>query len=75
MKGVVNMNANSCLFERISAFAIGVLLSIGTLGLIVISLTVVPIVGLIFAVPSGILATYFFKVHFDRKCQIQTQSQ
>lgn len=66
------MNANSCLFERISAFAIGVLLSVGTLGLVVISLTIIPVVGLVLAVPTGLLAAYFFKVHFDRKCQIET---
>jgi len=66
------MNINSCLFERISAFSIGVLLSVGTLGLIIISLTIIPVFGLILAVPSGLLAAYFFKVHFDRKCQIQT---
>lgn len=66
------MNANHCFFERFSALTIGVLLSIGAVGLFVISLTIMPLVGLIFALPAAVLAIYFFRVHFNRQCQIQT---
>jgi hypothetical protein len=68
------MNPTSCFFERFSALTIAVLLSIGAVGLAVISFTVMPFVGLIFAVPVAALAFYFFRVHFNRQCQIRTES-
>jgi hypothetical protein len=66
------MNSTNCFFERFSALTIAILLSVGAAGLFVISMTVMPFVGLIFAVPVAALAIYFFRVHFNRQCQIQT---
>jgi hypothetical protein len=68
------MNPTTCFFERFSALSIAVLLSVGAIGLLVISFTVMPFVGLIFAVPVGALAFYFFRVHFNRQCQIQSET-
>ena len=66
------MSAVSCLFERISALTIGVLLSVGAVGATIIGFTVLPVIGLIIAVPLAALAVYFFRVHLNRQCQIQS---
>jgi hypothetical protein len=66
-------NATNCFFERISALTIGVILMIGAIGLTIISITIIPVVGLILAVPLFGFSVYFFRVHFNRQCQIQTE--
>ena len=64
------MSATSCLLERFSALTIGVALLIGGLGAVVIGLTVLPVLGFVFAVPFFLLSAYFFRVHFNKQCEI-----
>ena len=64
------MSATSCLLERFSAFTIGVVLLVGGLGAVVIGLTVLPVLGLVFAVPFFLLSAYFIRVHFNKQCEI-----
>jgi hypothetical protein len=46
---------------------------IGAIGLTIISITIIPVIGLVLAVPLFGLSVYFFRVHFNRQCQIQTE--
>jgi uncharacterized membrane protein len=66
------MNATNCFFERVSALTIGILLLVGAIGFAVVGLTVLPVVGLVVAVPIFALSVYFFRVHFNRQCEIRT---
>jgi len=66
------MNPGNCFFERVSALTIGILLLVGALGFALVSLTVLPVVGLVVAAPLFALSVYFFRVHFNRQCQIRT---
>lgn len=66
------MSTNNCFFERVSALSIGILLLVGAIGFALIGLTVLPVVGLVVAVPVFALSVYFFRVHFNRQCEIRT---
>jgi hypothetical protein len=67
------MSVKSCLMERFSALSIGVFLLIGAVGLGIISLVALPVIGLVLAIPVLALSLYFFRVHFNRQCQIDVQ--
>ncbi len=64
------MASMNCLFERVSKISIGLTLLLFGLGLIVIGLTVLPIFGLILAVPVLGASAYFIKAHLNKQCQI-----
>jgi hypothetical protein len=64
------MASITCFFERISKISIGLTLLLFGLGLIVIGLTVLPIFGLILAVPVLGASAYFIRAHLNKECQI-----
>jgi len=49
-----HMNRISCYFERISDFTIGLFLLFVGLALTVISFTIIPVIGLVIAIPVGV---------------------
>ena len=64
------MGAANCLFERFSNMSTGfVLLFIG-LGLVVVSFTVLPVVGLVLAVPVLIASIVFFIARRSKQCSL-----
>lgn len=71
----VKMNSMNCFFQRFSALSIAVFLLLGAVGLTIISFTVLPVIGLLLVVPVLAVSIYFFRVHFNRQCQIETRSE
>ncbi len=59
-----------CLPQTISKLVIGILLFIIGLGAVLIGFTVMPVIGLIAAVPVFALSIYFVKAHLNRECEI-----
>ncbi|MDY0220766.1 MAG: hypothetical protein RBR67_06495 [Desulfobacterium sp.] len=68
------MKLNECLPEKMSKLLVGSLLLIGALALVIIGFTILPVVGIILAIPVVGLGIYFIKVHLNEKCEIDTDS-
>jgi hypothetical protein len=64
------MQNNQCIPQRISKFALGLIILGAALGLVVIGVTLLPIIGLVAAIPVAALAFYFFRVHLNDQCEI-----
>lgn len=62
--------SNECIPQRISKFTLGLILLGAAFGLVVIGITLLPIVGLLAAVPVAVLAVYFFRVNLNDQCEI-----
>ncbi len=67
-----DMKLSSCMPQRISKFAIGMMLVAAALAMTVISFTLLPIIGLVLVVPIVVLAVYVFKLHLNDQCEIDT---
>lgn len=65
------MMKNICLFERVSKIGFGFFFLLAAFGFMLSGITVLPIVGFIFAVPLLMLSFYFFRAHLKKDCQIQ----
>jgi hypothetical protein len=64
------MNRLSCYFERISDFTVGLFLLFTGLALTIVSFTIIPVVGLIFAVPVLALAIAFLGAKRSKECAL-----
>jgi hypothetical protein len=67
------MNRLSCYFERISDFAVGLFLLFTGLALTVVSLTIIPVLGLIIAIPVLVLAFAFLGAKRSKECAMIAQ--
>jgi hypothetical protein len=65
------MMKNICLFERFSKIGFGLFFLLSAFGFMLSGITVLPIVGFIFALPLLMVSFYFFRVHLKKDCQIQ----
>ena len=64
------LNRISCYFERISDFAIGLFLLFVGLALTLISVTVIPVIGLFIAIPVLVLAIAFLGAKRSKECSL-----
>ena len=64
------MLKNNCLFERVSHVSVGLILLLFAAGLGMIGVTVLPVIGLIAAMPVLFLAALFFKAPRSRECTL-----
>ncbi|MFO7753986.1 MAG: hypothetical protein R6V41_12785 [Desulfobacteraceae bacterium] len=64
------MKLSECVPQRLSKMMVGVILLVGALGLIVTGFTLLPVIGLVLAVPVIVLGVYFIKIHLNEKCEI-----
>ncbi len=64
------MRKNDCLFERASHVAIGLILLLFAAGLSLIGITVLPVLGVIAALPVVFLAALFFNAPRSRECTL-----
>lgn len=64
------MGSANCLFERFSNASTGFILLIIGLGLLVVSVTVLPIIGLVLAVPVLIASIAFFIARRSKQCAL-----
>lgn len=60
-----------CLPERTSKLLIAVLLLIGGLGFLIIGITVLPLLGVLFALPLLAFAAYFYQAHLTERCRLE----
>jgi len=66
---------NLCLFERFSKLGLGFFFLLTAFGFMVSGITILPIVGFIFAVPLLIVSFYFFRAHLNKDCQIHQTAE
>lgn len=66
---------NLCLFERFSKLGLGFFFLLTAFGFMVSGITILPIVGFIFAVPLLIVSFYFFRAHLNKDCQIDQTTE
>ena len=64
------MKLSSCMPQKISKFAIGLMLVAAALIMVILGFTLLPIIGQILAVLLLILAVYVFKLHLNDQCEI-----
>ncbi len=64
------MRKSDCLFERASHVAVGLILLLFAAGLGLIGVTVLPLLGLIAALPVVFLAALFFKAPRSQECTL-----
>ncbi len=65
----------NCLFEKPVNFAIGVFLFFIGLGFTVIGFTVLPVIGLMVAVPLFVLSIVFFMADRSKECSVNFGGQ
>ncbi len=66
---------NLCLFERFSKLGLGLFFLLTAVGFMLSGITVLPIIGFIFAVPLLIVSFYFFRAHLNKNCQIEEATE
>jgi hypothetical protein len=67
------MNRLSCFFERVSDLSVGMFLLLFGLGLAIISFTVIPVIGLVVAIPVLILAVAFLFARRSKACALLSE--
>jgi hypothetical protein len=67
------MNRISCYFEKISDTAVGLFLLFVGLIFTLISFTIVPIIGLVVAIPVLVLAVSFLGAKKSKECALITK--
>jgi len=64
------MELKACMPERFSKLLLATILLLGGIGFGIIGITVLPVIGLLVAVPLLVLAGYFYRVHLNARCRI-----
>ena len=64
------MNRITCYFERISDFAVGLFLLFLGLALTIVSFTIIPVIGLLIAIPVLVLAIAFLGAKRSKECAL-----
>lgn len=67
------MNRLSCHFEKISDFGVGLFLLFLGLILTLISFTIIPVIGLVLAIPVLVLAISFLGAKKSKECELITK--
>jgi len=65
-----SMKLSSCLPQKMSKFALGMILVAAALAMTVVSFTLLPVIGLVLVVPIVVLAIYVFRLHLNDQCEI-----
>jgi hypothetical protein len=64
------MRKSDCLFERASHWGVGAALLLMALGLSIIGITVLPVLGLLLALPVFFLSASFFLAPSSQECLV-----
>ncbi len=64
------MKLSSCIPQKISKFALGMILVAAALAMTVVSFTLLPVIGLVLVIPILALAVYVFRLHLNDQCEI-----
>jgi hypothetical protein len=68
------MKANYCFWERVTDEALGAIFVVIGLGFLVISFTIIPIFGLIIAIPVLFLGVAFMAAKRSKTCKLISES-
>ena len=69
-----NMTSFKCAPQRLSLFLLALIVGAGGIGLLIISITLLPIFGYFMLIPVGCLAYYIFTLRLNDKCEIELSS-
>ena len=64
------MNDTKCIPQKISKLMMGSIMLAAAAALVVIGVTLMPIFGLMLAVPVAAIAIYIFRLHLNDQCEI-----
>ena len=64
------MALESCLPQKVTKLALGILFLLFGSGTAVLGVTILPVIGLILALPLFIVGIYFIRSHLNQKCEI-----
>ena len=64
------MKATECVPQKISKLMMGSMMLIAATALVVIGVTLLPVFGIVLAVPVTALAIYIFRLHLNDQCEI-----
>ncbi len=64
------MKKPACISERMFKYTAAGLLGAAALALTIISVTLLPVVGLVLVIPVAALAVYVFRLHLNDQCEI-----
>ncbi len=64
------MKNSNCVSQKISKYLLGAVLGIAALGLVIIGVTILPIIGIVMAIPVIVLAVYIVQSRLNRECEI-----
>jgi len=64
------MKATKCVPQKISKLMMGSMMLIAATALVVIGVTLLPVFGIVLAVPVTALAIYIFRLHLNDQCEI-----
>ncbi len=64
------MKSNNCLFEWSANLSVGVALGIIALGFFVVSITILPVIGLVVAVPVAVASVAFLSASRSPECAL-----
>ena len=65
----------NCKFEKVSHFGIGMALLVIGFIFSVVGITVLPVIGLVVAVPAFVASFLFFKAHRSKECQLEFEKE
>ncbi|WP_035240419.1 hypothetical protein [Desulfobacter vibrioformis] len=64
------MENTNCLSQRVSKYLLGAVFGVFSLGFVVLGVTILPVVGLIMALPVAAMAIVLIRTRLNDQCQI-----
>lgn len=64
------MKTTNCLLQRFSKYLLSGVFGVFALGLVVLGVTILPVVGLIMALPVAAVAIFLIRTRLNDQCQI-----
>lgn len=69
------MKATQCVPQKISKLLLGVVILAAAAGLILIGVTLLPVFGILLALPVIALSVYVFRLHLNDQCEIDLSTE
>jgi|SaaInlLV_10m_DNA_2_1039722.scaffolds.fasta_scaffold96553_1 hypothetical protein len=70
LKKEIAMKTIECVPQKISKLMLGSLMLAAAIGLIIIGITLLPVFGIVLAIPVIGMAIYVFRLHLNDQCEI-----
>jgi len=69
------MKATQCVPQKISKLLMGFVILAAAAGLILIGITLLPVFGIMLALPVIALSVYVFRLHLNDQCEIDLSTE